>query len=43
MGITITVHKLNEQGVEVFHYRGILIEEQGTSLTLEARFERSDI
>ncbi len=43
MGITITVHKLNEQGIEVFRYNGILVEEHGTSLTLEARFDRSDV
>jgi len=39
----ITVHKLNEQGAEVFRYGGNLVEEQGTSLTLEARFDRSDV
>jgi predicted RNA-binding protein associated with RNAse of E/G family len=43
MGSVITVHKLNEQGVEVFRYSGILVEEQGTSLKLEARFDRSDV
>ena len=43
MSNTVTVHKLNEQGVEVFRYNGILIGEQGTSLTLEARFERADV
>ena len=43
MGSAITVHKLNEQGGEVFRYSGILVEEQGTSLTLEARFDRSDV
>ncbi len=43
MGSTITVHKLNEQGDEVFRYSGTLIEEHGTSLTLQARFDRSDI
>lgn len=43
MGSAITVHKLNEQGVEVFRYRGTLIGEQGASITIEARFERADI
>ncbi len=43
MSSSITVHKLNEQGVEVFRYSGTLVDEQGTSLTLEARFERSDV
>ena len=43
MGSAITVHKLNEQGVEVFHYNGILIGERGNSLTLEAYYERSDV
>ncbi|TET96763.1 MAG: DUF402 domain-containing protein [Anaerolineales bacterium] len=43
MGSAITVHKLNEQGVEVFCYSGRLVGEQGTSLTLEAHFNRSDV
>ena len=43
MGSAITVHKLNEQGAEVFHYNGILIGERGNSLTLEAYYERSDV
>ncbi|MEA1976956.1 MAG: DUF402 domain-containing protein [Chloroflexota bacterium] len=43
MGSTITVHKLNEQGVEVFRYSGTLVDEKGTCLTLEARFDRSDV
>ena len=43
MGSAITVHKLNEQGVEVFRYSGILIGERGNSLTLEAYYERSDV
>lgn len=43
MSNAITVHKLNEQGVEVFRYYGTLVGEQGTILTLEARFERSDV
>ncbi len=43
MSNTVTVHKLNEQGVEVFRYSGILVGEQGTRLTLEARFERADV
>ncbi len=43
MSSAITVHKLNEQGVEVFNYSGTLIGEQGTSITIEARFERADV
>ncbi len=43
MSNAVTVHKLNEQGVEVFCYSGILVGDQGTSLTLEARFERADV
>lgn len=43
MGSAITVHKLNEQGVEVFRYNGTLVGEKGTSLTLEACFERSEV
>ena len=43
MSNAVTVHKLNEQGVEVFRYSGILVGDQGTNLTLEARFERADV
>jgi len=43
MGSAITVHKLNEQGVEVFRYNGTLVKERGTGLTLEARFDRSAV
>jgi hypothetical protein len=43
MGSAITVHKLDDQGIEVFRYRGILVDEQETSLTIEARFDRSNI
>jgi len=43
MSSAITVHKLNEQGVEVFDYSGTLIGEQGTSITIEACFDRSDV
>ncbi len=43
MSNAITVHKLNEQGVEIFRYSGSLVEEKGTSLTLGARFERADV
>jgi protein associated with RNAse G/E len=43
MSSAITIHKLNEQGVEIFRYSGTLIGEQGTSITIEAHFERSDV
>ena len=43
MSSAITVPKLNEQGVEVFNYSGTLIGEQGTSITIEACFDRSDV
>ncbi len=43
MGSTFTVHKLNEQGFEVFSYNGTFVVEQGTSLTIEAHFDRSDV
>ena len=43
MSNAVTVHKLNEHGVEVFRYNGILVGGQGTSLTLEAHFERDDV
>ena len=43
MGSIIRVHKLNEQGAEVFRYNGKLVGEQRNSLTIEAYYERSDV
>ncbi|NIM95480.1 MAG: DUF402 domain-containing protein [Anaerolineales bacterium] len=38
----ITVHKLNEQGEEVWTYDGMVLDKTPTSLTLEARFDQDD-
>ena len=43
MSSDITVHKLNEHGVEAFTYSGTLIALQETNLTLEACFELSEV
>ena len=43
MGIPITIHKLNDSGVEVWRYDGIVLSKTPTSLTLEAHFDRDDI
>jgi hypothetical protein len=39
----ITVHKLNEQGVEVWQYKGTVVERTENSFTLHAHFDRDDI
>jgi protein associated with RNAse G/E len=36
----IVVHKLNESGVEVWRYEGVILETTSKSVTLEARFDR---
>ncbi|MGB2894746.1 MAG: DUF402 domain-containing protein [Anaerolineales bacterium] len=43
MGNVIAIHKLDEQGTEVFRYNGTLVREQRNNLTLEACYERSDV
>ena len=42
MGNVIAIHKLNEQGAEVFRYNGTLVRGRRNSLTLEAYYERSN-
>ncbi len=39
----ITVHKLNENGNEVWSYTGWIIQRTSTSITLQARFDRSSV
>jgi len=43
MGTPITVHKLNESGVEVWRYDGMISSKTSTSLTLEATFDQDGI
>lgn len=39
----ITVHKLNEQGVETWQYKGEVVERTENSLTLHAHFDRDEV
>ena len=39
----ITVHKLNENGDEVWSYTGRTLQRTNTSVTLQARFDRSSV
>ena len=39
----ITVHKLNENGTEVWSYHGTVLERTNSSVTLQARFDRSSV
>ena len=39
----ITVHKLNEQGVEIWQYKGAVVERTENSLTLHAHFDRENV
>ena len=39
----ITVHKLNEQGVEIWQYQGEVVEHKENSITLHAHFDRDDV
>jgi len=41
--IPVTVHKLNEQGIEVWQYKGTVVERTENSLTLHAHFDREDV
>jgi len=43
MRTPITVHKLDENGREVWRYNGVVINRTTTSLTLEAHFDRQDL
>ena len=42
-GSTITVHKLDAEGQEVWQYRGTVRERNDSHVILEARFDREDI
>lgn len=40
---TISVHKLDEQGEEVWQYSGVVLRRTAASVTLEAFFDREDV
>jgi predicted RNA-binding protein associated with RNAse of E/G family len=39
----IVVHKLNEQGTEVWRYEGVILETDSNAVTLEAQFDRATV
>ena len=39
----IKVHKLNEKGIEVWCYEGVVISKTDSSVTLEATFDRDEV
>jgi predicted RNA-binding protein associated with RNAse of E/G family len=43
MGKPITIHKLDEKGVEVWKYYGTIRSKTPTSVTIEATFDRDEI
>ncbi len=43
MKSSITVHKLNENGQEVWRYRGEVLERSDNSVTLQAYFDHDDL
>ncbi|HEY47752.1 MAG TPA: DUF402 domain-containing protein [Anaerolineae bacterium] len=43
MNPSITVHKLNENGQEVWRYRGEVLERSDNSVTLQAHFDHDDL
>ncbi|OGO18736.1 MAG: hypothetical protein A2Z14_09600 [Chloroflexi bacterium RBG_16_48_8] len=42
-GDPISIHKLDEKGIEVWHYQGTVLAKTATSLTLQAFFDREDV
>lgn len=43
MGKAITVHKMDDKGIEVWKYDGVILSQTSTNITLEAAFDREDI
>jgi len=39
----IKVHKLNEKGIEIWCYEGVVISKTDSSVTLEATFDRDEV
>jgi predicted RNA-binding protein associated with RNAse of E/G family len=42
-GEPVWIHKLNEKGIEVWRYEGIVLSKTASSITLQAFFDREDI
>jgi predicted RNA-binding protein associated with RNAse of E/G family len=42
-GDRISIHKLNEDGVEVWCYEGVVLSKTATSLTIQAFFDHDDL
>jgi predicted RNA-binding protein associated with RNAse of E/G family len=42
-GDPVSIHKLNEEGSEVWRYEGIVLSKTDSSLTLQAFFDRDDL
>ena len=43
MNKPVTVHKLDENGMEVWKYSGVILSQSSNTLTLEAFFDRDDV
>jgi hypothetical protein len=43
MRSTVTVHKLDDQGQEVWLYQGVVLERTSNSVKIEANYDRQDI
>jgi predicted RNA-binding protein associated with RNAse of E/G family len=42
-GEPVSIHKLNEQGIEVWRYEGVVLSKTASSLTIQAFFDRDDL
>jgi predicted RNA-binding protein associated with RNAse of E/G family len=43
IGDSIVIHKLDEKGIEVWRYEGIVLSTSATNLTLQAHFDRDAV
>jgi predicted RNA-binding protein associated with RNAse of E/G family len=43
IGDPISIHKLDENGIEVWRYEGVVLSKTATNLTLQAYFDRDEI
>jgi predicted RNA-binding protein associated with RNAse of E/G family len=43
LGEPVIIHKLDEKGIEVWRYEGIVLSKNASSLTLRAIFDRDDM
>ena len=42
-GEPVSIHKLNEKGIEVWRYEGVVLSKTASSLTIEAFFDHDDL